>query len=69
MMKAYSVSKLANVMFASELDKRMRDKDVRAFSLHPGGIKTDIMRNSLFFKCLFTCCKCAAISTVRTDVR
>jgi NAD(P)-dependent dehydrogenase (short-subunit alcohol dehydrogenase family) len=50
------VSKLANVMFASELDKRMREKDVRAFSLNPGGIKTDITRNTLIFKSLFTCC-------------
>ena len=64
MIKAYSVSKLANVMFTSELDKRMRDKDVRAFSLHPGGIRTDITRNTLIFKSLFTCCACTTISTV-----
>uniref|UniRef100_A0A914XPP2 WW domain-containing oxidoreductase n=1 Tax=Plectus sambesii TaxID=2011161 RepID=A0A914XPP2_9BILA len=60
---AYTVSKLANVLFASELDRRMRDKGVRAFSVHPGVIITDITRNAAHCKALFTCCGCATIST------
>lgn len=42
---AYSQSKTANVLFAVELDKRLRDKGVRAFSLHPGGIGTNLVRH------------------------
>lgn len=35
---AYGQSKTANILFASELDKRERSRGVRAFSLHPGSI-------------------------------
>jgi retinol dehydrogenase 12 len=44
---AYGQAKLANVMFASELAKRMKDEgaDVAAFSLHPGVIKTNLQRH------------------------
>jgi NAD(P)-dependent dehydrogenase (short-subunit alcohol dehydrogenase family) len=36
--KAYGQSKTANILFALELDKRGEEKNVRAFSVHPGGI-------------------------------
>ena len=36
--KAYGQSKTANILFAVELDKRGKDKNIRAFSVHPGGI-------------------------------
>ncbi|AFM43394.1 dehydrogenase of unknown specificity, short-chain alcohol dehydrogenase like protein [Desulfosporosinus acidiphilus SJ4] len=34
--KAYAQSKTANILFALELDKRGRNFDIRAFSVHPG---------------------------------
>lgn len=36
--QAYGQSKTANALFAMSVDKRGRDKGIRAFSLHPGGI-------------------------------
>lgn len=41
----YGQSKTANVLFAVELDKRGKKHGVRAFSLHPGSILTDLARN------------------------
>lgn len=43
--KAYGQSKTANVLFALELDKRGEEHNVRAFSLHPGSILTDLARH------------------------
>ena len=42
---AYGQSKTANVLFALALDQRGRDHGVRAFSLHPGQILTDLGRH------------------------
>jgi NAD(P)-dependent dehydrogenase (short-subunit alcohol dehydrogenase family) len=42
---AYGRSKTANVLFAVELDRRLRDRGVRATALHPGGILTDLGRH------------------------
>ncbi len=36
--KAYGQSKTANSLFAVELDKRAKSKNVRAYAVHPGGI-------------------------------
>jgi NAD(P)-dependent dehydrogenase (short-subunit alcohol dehydrogenase family) len=41
---AYAQSKSANALFALELDRRGRDAGVRAFSVHPGGIVTNLGR-------------------------
>ena len=41
---AYGHSKTANALFALELDRRYRDDGIRAFSLMPGGIQTDLGR-------------------------
>jgi len=43
--KAYSNSKLANILFTKELAKRLEGTNVTAVSLHPGFIKTEIFRN------------------------
>lgn len=43
--KAYGQSKSANVLFAVELDKRGRAEGVRAFSVHPGLVLTDLSRH------------------------
>ncbi|WP_183571028.1 oxidoreductase [Paenibacillus endophyticus] len=42
---AYGQSKTANALFAVELDKRGKNYGVRAFSLHPGSIVTDLSRH------------------------
>jgi len=42
---SYGQSKTANIWFANELDRRYASKGVRAFSLHPGVIYTDLSRH------------------------
>ncbi|RKG88013.1 oxidoreductase [Corallococcus terminator] len=42
---AYGQSKTANILFALALDARGEAHRVRAFSVHPGGIITDLMRS------------------------
>jgi NAD(P)-dependent dehydrogenase (short-subunit alcohol dehydrogenase family) len=42
---AYGRSKTANILFAVELDRRHRERGVRATALHPGGIKTELARH------------------------
>lgn len=41
---AYGQSKLANIHFANELDRRYRSQNLRATTVHPGGIFTPIAR-------------------------
>ena len=43
--KAYGQAKTANALFAIGLDARGKADDVRAFSLHPGTILTDLLRD------------------------
>ncbi|XXG98402.1 hypothetical protein Hte_004725 [Hypoxylon texense] len=40
-MAAYAQSKLANIHFANEIDRRYQDRNLRAMSLHPGSILKD----------------------------
>jgi NAD(P)-dependent dehydrogenase (short-subunit alcohol dehydrogenase family) len=42
---AYGRAKTANVLFAVELDRRFRDRRLRATAVHPGGIITDLGRH------------------------
>ena len=42
---AYGQSKLANGLFAAELSRRLADDGVTANSLHPGVIKTNLVRH------------------------
>ena len=42
---AYGRSKTANALFAVELDRRYREEGVRAFSVHPGMILTELGRH------------------------
>ncbi|GJQ15680.1 hypothetical protein GpartN1_g7471.t1 [Galdieria partita] len=41
---AYAQSKLANLLFAYELKKLLKDKGVDVFALHPGAVLSDIYR-------------------------
>lgn len=42
---AYGRSKTANVLFAVELDRRLRARGIRATAVHPGGIMTELGRH------------------------
>jgi NAD(P)-dependent dehydrogenase (short-subunit alcohol dehydrogenase family) len=42
---AYGQSKTANALFAVALDARGQADGVRAFSVHPGAVETDLMRH------------------------
>jgi NAD(P)-dependent dehydrogenase (short-subunit alcohol dehydrogenase family) len=42
---AYGQAKSANALFALQLDTRGEAHDVRAFSVHPGGIRTPLQRH------------------------
>jgi NAD(P)-dependent dehydrogenase (short-subunit alcohol dehydrogenase family) len=42
---AYGQSKTANVLFAVELDRRLRSRGVRSYALHPGAIRTELGRH------------------------
>jgi len=42
---AYGQSKTANSLFAVHLDKLARESGIRAFTLHPGGIRTPLQRH------------------------
>lgn len=54
-LRAYDLAKLCNVLFASALDVRLRDRGVRANSLHPGTMMaTDISRSSVAARVLIT---------------
>ena len=42
---AYGQSKTASSLLAIEFDKKMKDKGVRGFAVHPGGILTPLQRH------------------------
>jgi NAD(P)-dependent dehydrogenase (short-subunit alcohol dehydrogenase family) len=42
--QAYGQAKTANVLFAVQLDALAKDAGVRAFAVHPGGIRTPLQR-------------------------
>lgn len=53
-LKAYAISKLANILFTFELAKRLKDSNITANCLHPGGVATNFANASTkFFKFLF----------------
>jgi NAD(P)-dependent dehydrogenase (short-subunit alcohol dehydrogenase family) len=44
-LKAYGLSKLANILFTYELDRRFHERGVTANALNPGMVMTNIWRN------------------------
>jgi NAD(P)-dependent dehydrogenase (short-subunit alcohol dehydrogenase family) len=42
---AYGQSKTANIWFTTELDRRFRDRGIRAYAVHPGVIMTELSRH------------------------
>lgn len=47
---AYAESKLANVMFAAELARQLKDTGVTSNSLHPGDVATNVVRQNRFLQ-------------------
>jgi retinol dehydrogenase 12 len=45
-MSEYAVSKLCNVLFSAELARRVQGRGITTYSLHPGGVATDIYRRA-----------------------
>ncbi|EID13121.1 SDR family NAD(P)-dependent oxidoreductase [Mycolicibacterium phlei] len=43
--RAYGAAKTANVLHAVELDRRLRDRNIRAFAVHPGIVATSLARH------------------------
>ncbi|XP_045469198.1 WW domain-containing oxidoreductase [Harmonia axyridis] len=53
-MMAYNNSKLCNVLFARQLAKKLQNRGVSVFSVHPGNLVfTDISRHWWFYRLLF----------------
>ncbi|CAN9514412.1 unnamed protein product [Ophioblennius macclurei] len=44
-LESYRQSKLANVLFSSEIARRLKGSDVTSYSLHPGVIRTELGRH------------------------
>jgi NAD(P)-dependent dehydrogenase (short-subunit alcohol dehydrogenase family) len=44
-LKEYAAAKLANILFASELGRRLQGCGVTTYSLHPGVVATDVWRS------------------------
>jgi NAD(P)-dependent dehydrogenase (short-subunit alcohol dehydrogenase family) len=42
--EAYAASKIANILFTVEFDRRHKGRGVRAAAVHPGNIMTELMR-------------------------
>jgi retinol dehydrogenase-12 len=42
---AYAISKIANIYFTIELQRRFGSQGLRAYSLHPGGVATGLQRH------------------------
>jgi NAD(P)-dependent dehydrogenase (short-subunit alcohol dehydrogenase family) len=43
---AYGRSKTANILFAIALDRRLKQRGIRATALQPGGIRTELLRHT-----------------------
>ncbi|XP_017536496.2 retinol dehydrogenase 11 isoform X1 [Manis javanica] len=50
---AYCHSKLANILFTQELARRLKGTGVTTYSLHPGTVKSELVRHSSLMKCIW----------------
>lgn len=48
-LEAYAQSKLANILFARELDRRWGQRGVRAYAVHPGAVASEFARKDESF--------------------
>lgn len=51
----YGRSKLANILFVNGLEQQLKNENIKVFSFHPGGVKTEFYRQfpDLFTKVFF----------------
>lgn len=47
--RAYSQSKLANILFTRQLAQLLKGTDVYVYAIHPGIVNTEIMRHMSFY--------------------
>lgn len=47
---AYCHSKLANILFTQELARRLKGSGVTTYSVHPGTVKSELVRHSCFMR-------------------
>ncbi|XP_062028183.1 short-chain dehydrogenase TIC 32, chloroplastic-like isoform X1 [Rosa rugosa] len=61
---AYAESKLANILHANELTRRLKEErvEITANSLHPGIIRTNIMHNDIGVKCVLKVLRILSLS-------
>jgi NAD(P)-dependent dehydrogenase (short-subunit alcohol dehydrogenase family) len=52
MMRGYQQSKLANILFARALASRYNDKQITAYSVYPGVIKTNLGQSKIRIYCV-----------------
>lgn len=52
-MRAYGQSKLANILFTKQLAKRLGTDGITAYSLHPGGVGTNIAGKSFIRRTVY----------------
>ncbi len=45
-MTAYAQSKLANILFATELSRRLRGSGINVYAVHPGVVSTELERHA-----------------------
>lgn len=57
---AYCQSKLANVLFTKELNRKLDGTGITTYTLHPGAVKTDLQRHHSFLNCCCSCMGCCA---------
>jgi NAD(P)-dependent dehydrogenase (short-subunit alcohol dehydrogenase family) len=68
-MAAYRQSKLANIVFANELGRRLAKRGVTSTSLHPGSVATEITRDSpLWMRAAFRVIGASPAKGARTSV-
>jgi len=53
---AYCRSKLMNILFTKELDKKIRGTGVTTYAVHPGVVRTDLWRHTFKEGSCLTCC-------------
>lgn len=66
---AYGQSKLCNVLFAAELNRRLAEHGVKSYSLHPGNmIYTGLARHSCIYRLIFFLAKPFTKSKVSWEI-
>jgi len=61
---SYGYSKLANIWFTIELQKRLGDSGATAYSLHPGSVQTNLARGIPFIGRISTIPQLQSITSV-----